>query len=441
MADLLYWTSSSDNMIRRAPLAGSGSIDDLYDASDGVNLPFGLAIDPSAGRIYWSNYSDNTIRGAPLDGSGHAAILYSSPQVANPAGVTVDPASRRIYWCNNDYNNPAICRGWLAGGGGVEVLYDSTDGVTGPTSVAIDPAAGRIYWSDSAAAAICGGPIAGGAMFSTLYSFAWGVTGPNGVAIDPAAGRIYWSSYVDSTIRGAPLTAGGTVQTLYGWADGVRKPSLIAIDPGPDGPDRPEIVDPGGFEVVSWVKDRLLWIRNLISSQPAVPSQRIYWPNGQTTRGGEQRDPDDNKIRAAPLAGSGTVDVLYTFNQLGTPLSFPTALALLRAPIGTGAPIVGVAIDLFEDHVGGWRVGGGHSGSLYQRLSCSRGSWAPDLVGSFLYRAPQSYSYQWRLNGTDIAGGTGRSHSPSAPGNYACRVTATNPAGYAVQTSPPVAVS
>ncbi len=64
---------------------------------------------------------------------------------------------------------------------------------------------------------------------------------------------------------------------------------------------------------------------------------------------------------------------------------------------------------------------------------------AADQVGSFLYRAPQSFTYQWRLNGADIGGATTSNYTPTTSGSYTCRVTATNRAGSATQTSAAVA--
>jgi hypothetical protein len=74
-------------------------------------------------------------------------------------------------------------------------------------------------------------------------------------------------------------------------------------------------------------------------------------------------------------------------------------------------------------------------------LSCSQGSWAPDLLGSFLYRAPQSFSYQWSLNGADIAGASAASDTAVVGGDYRCTATASNQAGLsAAQTSDPFTV-
>jgi hypothetical protein len=142
--------------------------------------------------------------------------------------------------------------------------------------------------------------------------------------------------------------------------------------------------------------------------------------------------PSNNTIEAAPVAGGGTVDTLYGSAQ---GVGGPAGLVLLRAPIASAPPTVGWQFTLTGGGFGGQFFGGSHSSALIQRLGCSRGTWAPDLLGSFLYRAPQSFAYQWRLNGTDIGGATSAQFNPTAPGDYSCRVTATNAAGSAVQTS------
>ena len=62
-----------------------------------------------------------------------------------------------------------------------------------------------------------------------------------------------------------------------------------------------------------------------------------------------------------------------------------------------------------------------------KELTCQKGTWAPDLLGAFLYRAPASFAYQWQRNGSNIA--TGPTFTPSLAGDYTCTVTATNQAG------------
>jgi hypothetical protein len=135
---------------------------------------------------------------------------------------------------------------------------------------------------------------------------------------------------------------------------------------------------------------------------------KIYWANN----GG-------NNLSFANLDGTGGGTLATT----GATMMSPTFPALLRAPIGAGSPQVS---------------GGSTTGSV---LSCSPGAWAPDLLGSFLYRVPHSFAYQWSDNGTDIPGAIVSSYTTTSPGSYGCRVTASNLAGSATQTSASHAVA
>jgi hypothetical protein len=130
---------------------------------------------------------------------------------------------------------------------------------------------------------------------------------------------------------------------------------------------------------------------------------RIYWGNlGNDT------------ISYANIDGSGGGGQLDTS---GATALQPRFVALLRAPSGTGAPQV---------------AGGETPGSV---LTCSEATWAPDVLRSFLYRAPQRIAHQWTRNGREILGATDTVYTAYAPGSYQCRATATNAAGSTSQTS------
>jgi hypothetical protein len=90
---------------------------------------------------------------------------------------------------------------------------------------------------------------------------------------------------------------------------------------------------------------------------------------------------------------------------------------LLQAPRGGGVPVVS---------------GGSAVGAM---LSCTQGTWEPNLLASFDYRAPQSFAYGWSMNGTPIVGGTSSSIAASSPGSYSCQVTASNQTGSTAQGS------
>jgi hypothetical protein len=420
LADRIYWTGPADT-ISGAPLAGGGTVDTLY-AAPHVAGPGGLAIDPVAGLIYWANI-DGRIQRAPLAGGGTPDTLYGQLGAYEKGQVAINPVAGLIYWIDFVVHDATIQRAPLAGGGPVRTLYDWAQGVFAWTvGLSIDPAAGRIYWSNLFEGKIRGAPLAGGGPVDPLYGPAQGVNGPVAVAIDSAAQRIYWANRGDNTIRSAPLAGGGPVP-LYGPAQGVNMPMALAIDPTPTGPARIEIGETERPVADGWLRKPLEWARNRFS-RSSSSSGRIYWANS-----------GDNTIRGAPLAGGGPVELLHQG------VISPWALAVLRAPLPAGAPTISWSLMLPDDPFGGWRFGDGHSGPLNQRLSCSRGTWAPDLVGSFLHRAPQNFAYQWRLNGNDVGGATSAHYTPTTPGSYTCRVTAVNDAGTSAQVSAAVTVS
>jgi hypothetical protein len=68
-------------------------------------------------------------------------------------------------------------------------------------------------------------------------------------------------------------------------------------------------------------------------------------------------------------------------------------------------------------------------------LSCTQGTWGPDLPGAQLYRAPASLTTQWSREGTEIPGATSSELIAETAASYTCAVTATNNAGSTTQTS------
>jgi len=386
-ADSVYWTSNGGSAISTAPLAGGGSTQTLYDFPS-LNAPRGVAIDPAAGRIYWTAVDDEAIRGAPLDGSGPVDTLYigAGQGVEFPQALVIDAAAGYVYWVNF-FPDWTIRRAPLSGAGPVETLYDGVaDKVQEPIGIAIDPAAGRLYWINHSDAnnGILGAPLDGSGPVDTLYAFnPNGDVGlPLGVAIDPAAQRIYWSNSFDDTIRGAPIAGGGPIDILYtGPQAGASFSHGIAIDAA------------AGF---------LYWGANSAFTPPLTAIFRM------------------------PLGG-GPPDTLYIPTGEA---AIPESVAVLRAPVGSGEPLVS---RVPKDGKGKKKAAGGRKRN--KKFSCTEGSWAPDVTGAFLFRAPRSFAYQWRRKGKDIRGATEPTYTPKKKGSYTCRVTATNQAGSGSQTS------
>jgi DNA-binding beta-propeller fold protein YncE len=367
-------------------------------------LPAGAsAVDGSGDTIYWGNEGANTIRFGSLDGTGTAATLVTQPTGSGPCGVAIDPAAGKLYWGN--FDSREVRRANLDGTGTPSTLFTDSGRVCG---VAIDPVAGKIYWANFDSNSIQVASLDGSGSPSTLYVEPGG-SHPSGVAIDPAAGKIYWTNQDSDEVRVGELDGSGA-STLFGPADAGDNPIGVAVDPAAG--------------KIYWTALR----SNEVKTGNLDGSGATTLFGGETGGpGGVALDPAAGKIywatfslgsmRFGNLNGSGSAGTLFPLES--TPL-FP---ALLRAPVGVQVPA----------------VSGGSSFGV--PLSCSTGSWAPNLLGAFLYRAPRTFSYQWQLDGSDISGATASTYTFTLPGDYTCRVTASNHAGSASQTSAPFTVT
>ena len=364
-----------------------------------VLLALAAAAPPSAhaaDSIYWADGATGTIQAGNLDGSGAAANLFAGE--STPEGVAIDPATNRIYWANI---GGTIRVANLDGSGAPANLFA---GESNPFGVAIDPANNRIYWANSNNGTMRVGNLDGSGAASTLFA---GEGGPRGVAIDPATNRIYWANAISGTIRVGNLDGTGVASSLFA---GQTNPFGVAIDPAANriywanlngGTIRVGNLDGSGTASDLFAGENVPFG---VAIDPAA--NRIYW----TSIGGDA-------IRVANLDGSGAAANLFAGQ------TSPTFTALLRTPLGAGAPAIS----------GGGAVG--------QQLSCGQGAWAADLLGAFLFRAPASFAYHWLRDGAEIPGATTSTYTPTEAGSYSCRVTATNQAGSAAQTSATLPVS
>jgi DNA-binding beta-propeller fold protein YncE len=371
---------------------------------------FAWSAPPATGdRVYWTNNIGNTISFTNLDGSGGGDLAISGTTPYEPHGVAIDSAAGRIYWA--DYGDNKISYANLDGSGGGNLV---TTGATvfGPVGVAIDPGAGRIYWANQLGGKISFANLdgSGGGDINTTGAT---IGQPHGVAIDRAADRIYWANYSAGKISFANLdgSGGGDINTAGAT---VTQPNGVAIDAAAGriywanraaGISYANVNGSGGGGNLATTGATVDGPYGL-SLDPTAG--RVYWGNYNA-----------NRLSYADLAGGGGGN-LSTSGASPNGTVFPI---VLRTPSGTGAPAIS----------GSSMVG--------STLSCSQGSWAADLLGAFLYRAPQTFAYQWNRDGTSIGGATTSSYAAAAAGQYSCTVSASNRAGTVSQTSAPFAVS
>jgi hypothetical protein len=368
--------------------------------------------------VYWANDgSPNRISYANLDGSGGGDLSTAGASGGQPRGVAIDVAAGRVYWTKpgNSPGDGRISFANLDGSGGGGDLNTTGGTVNRPNSAAVNPAAGRIYWANELGDRISFANLnnsGGGDLITTGAT----LDVPIGPVVDPSSGRIYWGNANPvNVISFANLdgSGGGDLNTTGAT---VANPHGMALDP---------------------VAGRIYW------ANIAAGNQRISYTNLNGTGGGDLNttgatvntpvgvaiDPsarrifwanrDGNKISFANLDGSDGGDL----STPGATLQGSRSPVLLQAPSGAGTPAI---------------TGGSGAGSA---LTCSQGSWAADLLGSWLYRAPQRFAYSWTRNGADIPLASGNTYSAPAGGDYRCTVTASNPAGSSSQTSAAHAVS
>ena len=369
---------------------------------------------PEAGaaeRVYWSNLSSPSISFAHLNGSGGGDLNTTGASLGGPRGVTIDAAAGRIYWAASASGTISFTNLDNTGGGGDLNTTGAT--VSAPEGPAVYPAAGLIYWPSSFSSDQISFASLDGTGGGDLNTTGATLSDPIGVAVDPASGRIFWANANPTNkISFANLDGSGGGGDLNTAGATVNNPHGVALDPAAG---RIYWANTFGAKIsfanLNGTGGGDLNTTGATVSNPAgvaidAAAGRIYWGNCI-----------GNKISFANLDGSGGGGDLTTTGATTNCSIYP---ALLESPSGAGLPEV----------TGADRT-----------LSCTQGSWAPDLIASFLYRAPQSFAYQWSHNGSDIEGATGSSFTAGPAGEYRCRVTARNEAGSGSQTSAPHAVA
>lgn len=366
-------------------------------------LGLGLTSTASARRlIFWSNSVADKISYAPVIEGGQGADLPIDPiYVDDPHGTAIDSAAGKVYWLNQG-NGGSIGYANL-NGNGAGLLNTAGASFAKPSGLAIDPGAGRIYWGNAEG----GGSIGyadlngGGGLLKPLGA----TTEPNAVAVDPANGRIYWSNFATDKISYAALN-GSEAHDIDTSGAAINGPEGLAID---------------------------------------TSAGRIYWANREGNsigfagiNGGAGGTANLNQFVAKPIGLATDGSAVYWASGGFDQVEAGNFAACCAVPLNTaGATQSGVAFPVILESPtdnAEIEVQGEHEpGST---LTCSAGNWRGDQIGSFLYRAPQSITFQWLRNKAPIAGATAQTFIADKVGAYTCQVTATNFAGVNAELSP-----
>lgn len=212
-----YWTAFLEDTISRSDYFGD-DLTVLYDASDGVNNAFGIAIDVTNGRLFWAEWLPSAgggrIRCANIDGTGSITDVLTG--VNYPAGVEIDLANGHLYYAESV--SRLIRRANL--GTGCAALTSVTTLVTIPAparpyALHLDVANNKMYWTDSINDRIGTSNLDGS---SPNYNL-WTGLGTGGPAVGPTgmdlrAGELYWSEYSTNRTRKANADGTGGITNL-----------------------------------------------------------------------------------------------------------------------------------------------------------------------------------------------------------------------------------
>jgi DNA-binding beta-propeller fold protein YncE len=369
---------------------------------------------PTGGKVYWGANGSGVMSEAELNGSGGSTVSVGSASVNQPTGTALDPATNKLYWVN--YATSTISVANLDGTGEGQTLYSSpAEDVDGPVSLAIDPATNKIYWDNISNDTIAEANLDGSGANQLVDTTGVTVVNPQGLALDPADNKLFFADFdqiaetnLDDTGNAHYLTlTGATASQVVGIAINPATNKIYWANAGAPKISEANLDGSGGGADLDITGATAPAAASGVAIDPA--HDKIYW----ASKG-------NNHISYSNLDDTGDGgDLTITGATAGAP-EFPS---LLEAPSGTGAP----------------SLNGGTAAR--STLTCGQGSWAPDLIGGFLYQAPQSFAYSWTRNGTPVSGATQSSFQATTGGTYSCAVTATNDAGSQTQTSGTITVS
>ncbi|HUC07247.1 MAG TPA: hypothetical protein VMR96_04085, partial [Solirubrobacterales bacterium] len=352
-----------------------------------------------ADSVYWANYAANKIAHANASESGGGADVpvATAAVLDGPWGLTIDAAAGKVYWANE--NNDTIGYANLDGSG-AGLLNTSGATVDNPSGIAIDPTAGRVYWANFGSNKISYANLNGGGGVD-LNTAGATVEGPSSIVVHPTAGRVYWTNYTANKISFANVnnSGGADINTAGAPLGGPEGAAIDAVT----GRIYWTNIDAAsiGYANLNESGGGQLDIGRVLDGEPvgvAVnPGSRIYWGNIDT-----------NQVESSSLSFAGGGWNIQAAGATRDVVAFPV---LLETPRVNQIPVVE------GKHLPG------------ATLTCSRAEWRSDLVESFLYRAPQSFSYQWYRNGKAEAGATSPTITANKVGAYSCTATATNFAG------------
>ncbi len=214
LTGVVYWTDKDRGLIQRRFLTG-GPATTLLSGEQGVQAPYGLAIDRLRHRLYWAD--TGVIYSARLDGTDIRVLISG---LAFPADLALHAAAGHLYW--TDQTAGVIQRLDLEEGE-VETILT---GLSQPYYLALDTREGMLYWTDFKNSVIHRARFDGTGSQIVVQ----GLKRARDIAVDPTARKLYWADRDAAKIQRTELDGQGPVEDLFTSADGLIRPHGLVLD-------------------------------------------------------------------------------------------------------------------------------------------------------------------------------------------------------------------
>lgn len=188
----LFWTDPSVGEVHRANLDGTND----RTIAAGLDLAWGIALDPVNQKVYWADTHANRIQRADFDGTNREDVLID---VSAPREIEIDAATRLLYWVENGTGK--IRRSDMDGNDAIDLVTGLPTGSLGVTGLTLDLINEHIYWAEDASTRRIGRASLDGSDVTEFFNSSHMRGQPVSVAVDPIGGYLFWCNFTPDQIR------------------------------------------------------------------------------------------------------------------------------------------------------------------------------------------------------------------------------------------------
>lgn len=148
VAGRLYWGAnpSGTSTIEYANVNNTGGGQLNISGATEPDFVSGIAVDQAAGRVYWLDENEERVSFASLSGGGGGDVNSAGAAFDEPYGLALDPSLGRLYWGNygGDENRTGAIgfSGVNGGGGGIDIASAPVAGPQDPVVIKSPTGAG-----------------------------------------------------------------------------------------------------------------------------------------------------------------------------------------------------------------------------------------------------------------------------------------------------------